>query len=99
MTTRRRLIDTRSQRAMRPHHSTVGVTSGVFSARRCVSTLASHPQASIVKRKGHVMSHDDADARLDLTDLPPSLKPGDFGKPTLIMNVHPYVSVGPPTRP
>src|SRR5437660_892340 len=36
------------------------------------------------------------DARLDLTDLYASPKPGDAGKSILIMNVHPSVGVNPP---
>ena len=36
------------------------------------------------------------DARLDLTDLYASPKPGDPSKSILIMNVHPSVSVNPP---
>ena len=36
------------------------------------------------------------DARLDITDLYPFLKPGDAGKSILIMNVHPSASETPP---
>src|SRR3954454_15216177 len=36
------------------------------------------------------------DARLDLTDLYPSQKPGDARKSIVMMNVHPSVAVSPP---